>query len=76
MTRASTGVRFVFSMIKRVVTTPDGKQIEARNQLGMFEFMDYRDVLSMMLGEMSDITSVEDMMSRLAQKAQVNKQYE
>ena len=76
VTRASTGVRFVFSMIKRVITTPDGKQIEARNQLGMFEFMDYRDVLSMILGEMSDITSVEDMMSRLAQKAQVNKQYE
>ena len=76
VTRASTGVRFVFSMIKRVVTTPDGKQIEARNQLGMFEFMDYREVLSMMLGEMSDITSVEDMMSRLAQKAKTNKQYE
>jgi len=55
--KATTGIRFFTSMIKKYETDADGKQTEARNELGFYEFMDGKEVLVKMFSDLHDVKS-------------------
>lgn len=73
--KATTGIRFFTSMIKKYETDENGKQVEARNELGFYEFMDGKEVLVKMFSDLHDIKSPSQMVSRIQDLAKTDKTY-
>lgn len=73
--KATTGIRFFTSMIKKYETDANGKQTEARNELGFYEFMDGKEVLVKMFSDLHDVKSPSQMVKRLESLAKTDKTY-
>lgn len=73
--KATTGIRFFTSMIKKYETDANGKQVEARNELGFYEFMDGKEVLVKMFSDLHSVKSPSQMVSRIQDLAKTDKTY-
>lgn len=73
--KATTGIRFFTSMIKKYETDANGKQTEARNELGFYEFMDGKEVLVKMFSDLHSVKSPSQMVNRIQDLAKTDKTY-
>lgn len=76
LVKATTGIRFFTSMIKKWDRDANGKQIESRNELGMYEFMDSKEVLNIMFNDLHDCDTPTEMIDKIKALAKTDRMYQ
>lgn len=85
ITKATTGIKFFASMIKangRVIKVTDKKSNEEKytivydkNQFGLYEFMDGKEVLCRLLNDLHGIKSVDQLKDKMSKLGQTDPMY-
>ena len=75
MVKVSPSIRFFLSFIKKYAIGSDGNQKPRANELGLFEYMDHREVINIIFSDCHDVKSPTEMIERFKTLAKTDKMY-